>query len=143
MELRQVGRKLGGWRTTLVLVHLRPSLDSVGPMKWEPKRHPFINRALEQRGGLTYLLFAKCCPKGIAQVTNHLMGGHPSAKALTLGTYPVQSIEHFVAVGYIEESFHFGKAKCDIETAYREGILYHSIDVGHRLLEGTAILNPE
>jgi hypothetical protein len=31
-ELLQIGRKLGRWRTTLVLVHLRPCLDSVRPM---------------------------------------------------------------------------------------------------------------
>ena len=52
-ELLQVGCKLGRWRTTLVLVHLRPRLDSVRPMKREPKRHPLINRAFDEGGGLT------------------------------------------------------------------------------------------
>src|SRR6266478_2457308 len=65
-ELLQVGCKLGRWRTTSVLVHLMPRLDSVRPMKREPKRHPLINRAFEEGGGLTYPLFPKCCPKGIA-----------------------------------------------------------------------------
>jgi|HubBroStandDraft_1064217.scaffolds.fasta_scaffold408138_2 hypothetical protein len=43
-------------------------------------------------------------------MTNHLMGGHAFATALTLGAHPCQSVEHFVAVGGVEESFHFGKA---------------------------------
>ncbi len=85
----QVGYKLGRLRTTLVLVHLGPCLNSVRPMKREPKRHPFINRAFEEGGGLTYPLFPKCCPKGIAQMTNHLMGGHASPTTLTLRAHPV------------------------------------------------------
>ncbi len=43
-------------------------------------------------------------------MTNHLMGGHASPTALTLGAHPGQSVEHFFAVRQIEESFHFGKA---------------------------------
>ena len=47
-------------------------------------------------------------------MTNHLMGGHASPTALTLGAHCGQSVEHFVEVAYIEESFHFGKATSHI-----------------------------
>jgi hypothetical protein len=55
-EVFQIGCEVGRWRTTLELVHLRPCLDSVRPMKWEPQRRPFINGSFEERGGLAYLL---------------------------------------------------------------------------------------
>ena len=89
-ELLQVRHKLGWWRTTQVLVHLRPRHDSVRPMKREPKRHPLIYRALEQGAGPTDLLFPECRSKRIAQMTNHLMGGHASPVALTFGAHGVQ-----------------------------------------------------
>jgi hypothetical protein len=44
-------------------------------------------------------------------MTNHLVSGHASPTALTLGTHPGQSVEHFVAVLYFAESFHFGNAE--------------------------------
>lgn len=53
------------------------------------------------------------------QMTNHLMGGHASPTALTLRPYSGQSVEHFVAVGYIEESFHLGKAALHIQMSAR------------------------
>jgi hypothetical protein len=143
-EFLQVGCKLGGWRASLVLVHFRPRHDSVRPMKREPKRHPFINRAFEESGGLSHPLFPKCCPKGIAQMTNHLMGGHASPTTLTLRTHTTQSVEHFFAVRQIEESFHFGKAKLHIQIAHGERILYHSLGLSpgkpNRLFAGTTLV---
>jgi hypothetical protein len=59
-------------------------------------------------------------------MTNHLMSGHASPTALTLGTHPGQSVEHFVAVSYFAESFHFGNAEMHNQKAQGEGILYHS-----------------
>ncbi len=55
-------------------------------------------------------------------MTNHLMGGHGSPTALTLGPHPCQSVEHFVAVACVEESFHFGKAILHNQDALGEGV---------------------
>jgi hypothetical protein len=60
-------------------------------------------------------------------MANHLMDGHASPTALTLGAHPVQSVEHFVAVRYVEESFHFGKTALHIQIAQGESVLYHSL----------------
>jgi len=60
-------------------------------------------------------------------MTNHLMGGHASPTTLTLGAHPGQSVEHFVAVRYIEEGFDFGKATFHTQIAQGERILYPSI----------------
>lgn len=60
-------------------------------------------------------------------MTNHLMGGHVSPTALALGAHSGQSVEHFVAVRYIEESFHFGNAKTHNQKAQNEAISYHGI----------------
>ena len=60
-------------------------------------------------------------------MTNHLMGGHAFATALTLGAHPCQSVEHFVAVGGVEESFHFGRATLHGQIVHGEELLYHSI----------------
>jgi hypothetical protein len=59
-------------------------------------------------------------------MTNHLMSGHASPTALTLGTHPGQSVEHFVAVLYFAESFHFGNVEIHNQKKQGEGILYHS-----------------
>ena len=56
-EVLQIGRELGRRRTTLVLVHLGPRLDSVRPMKRKPERRPFVNGAFVECGGPAYLLF--------------------------------------------------------------------------------------
>jgi len=126
-EFLQVGCKLGRWRATLMLIHLGPCLDSVRPMKREPQRRPFINGPFKERSGLTYLFFPQCCPKGIAEMTNHLMGGHASPTALILGAHLCQSVEHFVAVGCVEESFHVGKAILHISRRTRRRSLYHGL----------------
>jgi hypothetical protein len=89
------------------------------PMNREPKRRPFINRAFEQGGGLTYLFFPKCRPKGIAQMANHLMGGHVSPTGFTLRAHPLQSVDHLFSVRYIEECFHFGKGILHIQNSER------------------------
>jgi len=60
-------------------------------------------------------------------MTNHLMGGHPSPATLTLRAHPGQSVEHFVPVTYIEESFHFGRATLHGQIVHGEELLYHSI----------------
>jgi hypothetical protein len=113
-ELQQRQCENGERARTGIRKPLLAGLTPGSPMKREPKRHPFINRAFEQGGGLTYSLFPKCRSKGIAQVTNHLMGRHASPTALTLRAHPVQSVEHFFAVRHIEESFHSGKVSLHI-----------------------------
>src|ERR1700692_1750292 len=52
-------------------------------------------------------------------MTDHLMGGHAYTTALTLRAHSRQSVEHFVAVGYIEERFHFRKATLHIQMSAR------------------------
>lgn len=52
-------------------------------------------------------------------MTNHLMGGHASPTALTIGAHSGQPAKHFVAVGYIKESFHFRKATLHIQRSTR------------------------
>jgi hypothetical protein len=48
-------------------------------------------------------------------MTNHLMSVHASPTALTLGTHPGQSVEHFGAVSYFAESFQSEMPKCTIK----------------------------
>ena len=55
-------------------------------------------------------------------MTNHLMSGHASPMALILGAHPCQSVEHFVAVACVEESFHFGEAILHNQDVLGEGV---------------------
>jgi len=52
-------------------------------------------------------------------MANHLMSRHTSPTAFTLRARGVQSVEHFFAVSYIEESFHFGKGVLQIQNGAR------------------------
>ena len=58
-------------------------------------------------------------------MTNHLVRRHASPTTLTIGVHLGKSVERFVAVGYLTESFHFAKATLSIQMGTATA-LYHS-----------------
>jgi hypothetical protein len=56
-------------------------------------------------------------------MTNHLVRRHASPTTLTIGVHPGKSVEHFVAVGYLTESFHFAKATLSIQMGYCDSVI--------------------
>jgi len=56
--------------------------------------------------GRTDVLFAQRRTERIAQMANHLMSGHAAPTPLAIGAHLAQTMEHFVPVAIIHESFH-------------------------------------
>ena len=98
LDVRCKFHRLG---TALLLINFRARLDAVRPLKRHPQSRPFIDRAFEERGGRADLLFAQCCPKRVAEMTNHLMSGHVAPTPRAVRTHSAQTIKDLAAVGII------------------------------------------
>src|SRR5437879_2074758 len=81
-EFIDVGGEFDGTRASHLLVDFRSSLEPLRPLDWSPEREPFQKHAWNGNGSGLGKEFAHVEAEAIAQMANHVVGGHGTPAAL-------------------------------------------------------------